>query len=78
MLEESCWKKGDFFQLISSLFCVVKRGFVQQCKMLLPCLGWRSANVLQGFFCPKCLQDQRKHTRSSTKIYTYDLYGRKS
>jgi hypothetical protein len=34
----------------------------------LPCLGWRSANFLQGFFRQKCLLDQRKHTHSSTKI----------
>jgi hypothetical protein len=27
-LEEACLKKGDFFQLISTLFCEVKRGFV--------------------------------------------------
>jgi hypothetical protein len=34
----------------------------------LPCLGWRSADFLQGFFRPKCLQEQLKHARSSTKI----------
>jgi hypothetical protein len=34
----------------------------------VPCLGWRSADFLQRFFHQKCLLDQRKHTRSSTKI----------
>jgi hypothetical protein len=34
----------------------------------LPCLGLRSADFLQGFFRPKCLQEQLKHARSSTKI----------
>jgi hypothetical protein len=34
----------------------------------LPCLGWRSAIFLQGFFRPKCLQELFKHARSSTKI----------
>jgi hypothetical protein len=38
-----------------------------QCSKL-PCLGWRSADFLQGFFRPKCLQEQLKHTCSSTKI----------
>jgi hypothetical protein len=38
-----------------------------QCSKL-PCLGWRSADFLQGFFHPKCLQEQLKHTCSSTKI----------
>jgi hypothetical protein len=27
ILEEACLKKGKFFQLISTLFCEVKRGF---------------------------------------------------
>jgi hypothetical protein len=28
-LEEACWKKGRiFFQLVSTLFCEVERGFV--------------------------------------------------
>jgi hypothetical protein len=31
MLEEACLKKGrTFFQLISTLFCEVKRGFVDR------------------------------------------------
>jgi hypothetical protein len=34
----------------------------------LPCLGWRSADFLEGFFQQKCLLDQRKHTCSSSKI----------
>jgi hypothetical protein len=34
----------------------------------LPCLGWRSADFLQGFFCPKYLQEQLKHALSSTTI----------
>jgi hypothetical protein len=38
-----------------------------QCSKL-PCLGWRSADFLQGFFRPKCSQEQLKHARSSTKI----------
>jgi hypothetical protein len=38
-----------------------------QCSKL-PCLGWRSADFLQGFFCPKCLQEQLKNAHSSTKI----------
>jgi hypothetical protein len=38
-----------------------------QCSKL-PCLGWRSADFLQVFFRPKCLQEQLKHVRSSTKI----------
>jgi hypothetical protein len=25
-------KTGEFFHLISTLFCVVKRGFVERCK----------------------------------------------
>jgi hypothetical protein len=25
-------KRGDFFQLVSNLFCAVKRGFVEPCK----------------------------------------------
>jgi hypothetical protein len=28
ILEAACLKKGDFFQLISTQFCEVKRGFV--------------------------------------------------
>jgi hypothetical protein len=65
-------EKGDnFFQLISTLFCVVKRGFVEPCKMFLrsklPCLGWRSADFVQGFL-PKMFAGPAKHTRSSTKI----------
>jgi hypothetical protein len=43
------------------------------CK--LPCLGWRSADFLQGFFCPKLLQGQLKHTRSSTKISMYYIHS---
>jgi hypothetical protein len=48
-------KKGpNFFQLVSNLFCVLKRGFVEPCKMFLcsklPCLGRRSADFLQVFF----------------------------
>jgi hypothetical protein len=39
-----------------------------QCSKL-PWLGWRSADFLQGLFCPNCLQEQRKHARSSTNIY---------
>jgi hypothetical protein len=42
----------------------------------LPFLGWRSADFLQGFFRPKCLQEQLKHVRSSTKIsmvFTYTI-----
>jgi hypothetical protein len=27
----SMLKKGEFFQLVSNLFCVVKRGFVEPC-----------------------------------------------
>jgi hypothetical protein len=38
-----------------------------QCSKL-PCLGWRSADFLQRFFRPKCLQEQLKHASSSTKI----------
>jgi hypothetical protein len=38
-----------------------------QCSKL-PCLGWRSADFLQGFFRPKCLQEQLKQIRSSIKI----------
>jgi hypothetical protein len=64
-----CWKEGNFFQLVSNLFCAEKRGFVEPSKMFLcsklPCLGWRSADFLQGFFCQKWLLDQREHTRSS-------------
>jgi hypothetical protein len=29
-LEEACLKKVEFFQLISTLFCEVKRGFVDR------------------------------------------------
>jgi hypothetical protein len=48
-LEHACWnKRAIFFQLVSTLFCEVKRGFVEPCKMFqcskLPCLGWRSAD----------------------------------
>jgi hypothetical protein len=42
---------------------------MSQCSKL-PCLGWRSADILQGFFRPKCLQEHLKHVRSSTKIPT--------
>jgi hypothetical protein len=68
-------EKGQFFQLVSDLFCVVKRGVVKTflCSKL-PCLGWRSADFLQSFFCQKCLLDQRKHTRSSTKISMLSSY----
>jgi hypothetical protein len=38
-----------------------------QCSKL-PCLGWRSADFLQGFFHPKCLQDLCQHTCSRSKI----------
>jgi hypothetical protein len=48
--EEAC-----FFQLVSNLFCVVKRGFVEPCKNVLfvvnnlVYVGWRSADFLQVF-----------------------------
>jgi hypothetical protein len=79
-------KKGDFFQLVPNLFCVVKRGF-EPCKNV-PCLGWRSADFLQCFFCQKCLLDlvkqgkfnvgvvpaDRLHRLFTTKIYFYSCY----
>jgi hypothetical protein len=34
MLEEACLKKRSFFQLISALFCEVKRGFVDRRKIV--------------------------------------------
>jgi hypothetical protein len=71
VLQDACWKKGQmFFQLVSNLFWVVKRSFVEPWSfvIVLPCLGWRSADFIEGFFCQKCLRDQCKHTRSSTKI----------
>jgi hypothetical protein len=37
-----------------------------QCSKL-PCLGW-TADFLQGFFRPKCLQDLCQHTCSRSKI----------
>jgi hypothetical protein len=50
-------QKGRFFQLVSNQFCVVRRRFVESCKMFLccklPCLGWRSSDFLQGFFFTK-------------------------
>jgi hypothetical protein len=59
------------------LFC--KEVLLSPVKMFLgsklPCLGWSSADFLQVFFLQKCLLDQRKHTRSSTKISTYGIIG---
>jgi hypothetical protein len=56
-LEKSCWKKGDFFHLISTLFCEVKTGFVDPWKLFLwsrlPCLGWRLANFYTRCFSQK-------------------------
>jgi hypothetical protein len=47
-------KKGEFFQLVSNLFCVVKRGFVEPCKMFLcsklPCLGGDLQTFYKVFF----------------------------
>jgi hypothetical protein len=34
MLEEACLKKGEIFQLISTLFCEVKRSFVDRLKIV--------------------------------------------
>jgi hypothetical protein len=67
-LECTCWKKRTiFFQLVSTLFCVVKRHFVEPCSKL-PCLGGDQQTFYKFFFRPKCLQEQLKHVRSSTKI----------
>jgi hypothetical protein len=50
-------KTGEFFRLVSNLFCVLKRVFVEPCKMFLcsklSCLGWRSAGFLQCVLSPK-------------------------
>jgi hypothetical protein len=63
----SMLEKGRiFFQLISILFCVVKRGFVDllNCSYevpKLPSLGWRSANILQGIFPLDFLQSSPRY-----------------
>jgi hypothetical protein len=59
--ETACLKKGrTFFQLISTLFCEVKTGFVFRppekivpLKYITLCLGWILANFLQGVLSPK-------------------------
>jgi hypothetical protein len=49
----------EFFELIPTLFCEVKRGFFRPLKNCsfgvckFPCLGWRSAIFLQGVLSPK-------------------------
>jgi hypothetical protein len=40
-------KRDTFFQLISTLLCKVKRGFVDP-TIMVPCPWWRSANFIQG------------------------------
>jgi hypothetical protein len=56
------WIKGTFFQLIFALFCEVRWSEERFTRPLppkknlwskSPCLGWRSANFLQGVFSPK-------------------------
>jgi hypothetical protein len=71
-LEHACWKKGDFFSWSPPYFVKWREVLLSPVKMFqcskLPCLGWRSADFLQGFFRPKCLQEQLKHARTSTTI----------
>jgi hypothetical protein len=71
-LEDASLKKGNFFYLISNLFCQVKSVFrlLKKCFFevnCLPCLGWRSA-IFTRCLSPKKLQDQCKHSCSSFKI----------
>jgi hypothetical protein len=65
-------KREKIFQLISSLFCEVKIGFVDPWKLSLwrqlSSRGWKSADFLQGVLSPKYLQDQWNHTCSITEI----------
>jgi hypothetical protein len=50
-------KRANFFQLVSDLFCVVKRGFIEPCKNVLcnklPYIGWISADFWRGVLSPK-------------------------
>jgi hypothetical protein len=47
-------------------FCRPLKNYSFQSK--LPCVGWKSANFYKVFCYKKYLQDQCKHTCSSTKI----------
>jgi hypothetical protein len=58
--------------MISSLFCVVQRGFVEPCKNVpmqnITLSRAEISKIFTRFFSPKMFADQRKHTRSSSKI----------
>jgi hypothetical protein len=59
-------KRALFFQLVSTLFCEVKRGFVEPCKNEI-------SRLFTSLFRPKCLQEQLKHTRSALDFYGWPL-----
>jgi hypothetical protein len=65
-------KRHIFFSWSPTNFVLQREVLLSPVKMFLysklPCLGWSSADFLQGFFRQKMFPGPRKHTRSKISM----------